>query len=213
MKTELDFENIQRIIEKIERWEALDENEQAIARIILALKKEKWREVVLDQDFQRVLRQQLLAKYDVLYSRAPWYQKILSLWQMPVFKVVVSFCFVLVIVSSIYGSLIPKTTHTGIQFGGRYESVSNSLPTSESKDMSDSVKKSESSYENMEPGRNRGWSMDFGAPNVLSKIQGSAASSDSSGILTFIWNHRIGLGFSIFLIIGIIGFIFIRRKK
>ncbi len=105
MKNHTDPEQIVRIIEKIERWEAPSPTEKILSRIIEALKIRKNEPVVIDKAFQNTLKKDLLIQYDELYQKKWWYEKIILVLRAPFFRLVVSFCFVFIVMIGVFDGL------------------------------------------------------------------------------------------------------------
>jgi hypothetical protein len=118
----------------------LDANEKKIADIIDAIKIQKNQKVILDGDFQNTLKKKLLTKYDELYNKSSWHEKISWFFNTPFVRFTVSFCFLLTLTFGIYNGLEfaqnNQSAHHGIEFGGSSHDYPSS---SSSKSLSDST--------------------------------------------------------------------------
>lgn len=202
MKTELDFEKIQHILEKVEQGEPLDISERAYLGIIKALKAKKNEHIEIPTAFQNTLKNTLLAKYDELYGKKWWYHSILSIMQTPFLKLTVSFCFILSLTLWIYSSLYLE--HTGTRYPG---SVNSSL------EYTDSVSMPESSglLGRMKSIEKRWWGINFWGSAVQQNIVWSSNSGSDWYEMIIIMKNIILYGVIVSIIIALI--IFFRRKK
>ena len=209
MGNEFDFEKIQHIIEKIERWEVLNASEKEIAKIIEVLNIQKKQSIPLDRVFQHTLKKELLEKYDELYTKKWWYQKALSVWQMPVLRLTISFCFIVTLTLWIYGGMgILQNTKPMYEWINLSENSNTSLDSEKNISLE---QKSESrdywSPDTPSQSFQRKW-INFWSNNVSSWVMGpSSNTSDHS------YTQVSYIVMAIVLLAGIIALIIVKRRK
>lgn len=203
MKNSLEFEKIQHIIEKLERWEKLDAKEKAFGDIIEALQKQKNQTVLLDKDFQDTLKQELMKKYDELYGRVSWLDKFFALRRSSVVGFVYTYCVVLVCILGTYGGLyiLQSISSGGHRFPNQVNTISSTLPSN----------KSESSNDYFSGPKHSG-GIQFGWSNSVtySAIQGS---SDDFAILDILEKHAVEIAALMVSLLTTIVIVRSRKKK
>jgi hypothetical protein len=102
MNPPIDFDRLQRILEKCERGEPLSSEVREYGEIFHALKSKSESPVKIDADFRSGLKSELLETYDETYPvRRPFFSK----YSLPYFRLALSFCLLLTVGFGMYGWL------------------------------------------------------------------------------------------------------------